>query len=289
MTSAGQTEPRPKQLTLGARRVAFQGSHIQVHDSQLRLNCSKSCWITQHAWQVFLQPLLLASQHICQTRSSFRQAQLCLIKRLVQGRPYKVAQPVTGQARIGIAVIFNVFQAVLRHIRRHHLCPVVQPRPRPAHTISPHLLGHGSQASHASTAKGLQQKSFCLIKAVVGQQHHLTACGVGHIGQRCIARSTRQGFNALPGLRRQMQVPCAQFNRQVLCRPLGTLRLGVGQPGISVCTQTMVHMQGNDLHAASCSCHAGRGIQQGCRVATATVGNGHAHDSSHRLIARWCR
>ena len=134
-------------------------------------------------------------------------------------------------------------------------------------------LRHGRERRDAAAAQRLQQEGLGLVAPMVGEQHEVDAVRQRHLAQRPIARLPRPGLDALAGAWRCRQSMRDELDRQTAARPAPAERRRVGEPGVGVRAQAMVHMQRQDLDAERRRVGERR-VQQRGRVAAAAVGHG---------------
>ena len=209
-----------------------------------------------------------------------------------QRRPHRQPQAVAGKARVGVALVFDVSEAVLPHIALDAFARHVQPRASPIQPVAPGAARHGRQPGRARDPQCLEQDGFSLIAPVVRQQHEVDALLQRHAAQRLVASLARPGFDAValggPGL----QASSHEAQRPAARGPLFTQGLTVRLPRIGVRAQAMVDVQRDDCNALLDSA-AGGGVKQRGRVAAPAESHRNAALAcarrANRINGRWCR
>ena len=194
-------------------------------------------------------------------------------KRLRQHRHHLVPQSIAGKAGIVVRLVVDVCDRMLRHIRfelfarhrqqrtRHHQVRVAQQLGRAVGAI------HAGQTRRAGAAQQLQQHRLGLVVLVVGCEQQAHAMHRAQLAQSRIAALAGRLFRARLGIFFQGDTACLEGDAQA-----GAQLRAVGQPGIRIRAQAVVHVKRVQGHAVLLR-PGMRQVQQGRGIEAAAQGD----------------
>ena len=182
-------------------------------------------------------------------------------------------QSIAGKTGIVVRLVVDVCDRMLRHIRfelfarhrqqrtRHHQVRVAQQLGRAVGAI------HAGQARRAGAAQQLQQHRLGLVVLVVGREQQAHAMRRAQLAQGRVAALAGRLFRARLGIFFQGDTACLEGDAQA-----GAQLRAVGQPGIRIRAQAVVHVKRVQGHAVLLS-PGMRQVQQGRGIEAAAQGD----------------